>query len=195
MGARLFTSDLHIGHDFVARLRGFESTSEHDQHIADTWASTVTKRDTVFVLGDLTAQGRPDPALELIKSLPGSKHFVSGNHDPVHPMHKGSWKDMDKYLDAFISVNPFMKIRLIDQSIAYLSHFPYMGDLSDADRTEIRFEQWRLPNLGERLIHGHTHIAEQRFHNGQLHVGWDAWGGPVTERVVIDAFTQGEGES
>src|SRR5690606_8522532 len=56
-----------------------------------------------------------------------------------------------------------------------LSHFPYQGDHTD----EPRYRQWRLPNLGEALLHGHTHRADQGVHQETFalegHVGLDAW--------------------
>ena len=39
-----------------------------------------------------------------------------------------------------------------------------------------RYTQYRLPNQGRWLLHGHTHNKDQRIHGKQLHVGLDAWG-------------------
>jgi calcineurin-like phosphoesterase family protein len=82
-----FTSDLHIGHRLVAGLRGFESTDDHDEAIFDRWDERVRKEDQVWVLGDL-AVSKPDNALLELRGLPGVKHLVAGNHDPVHSMHR-----------------------------------------------------------------------------------------------------------
>jgi len=47
------TSDLHIGHDFMARTRGFESTKEHDDYIIRQINKVVQKKDKLFILGDV----------------------------------------------------------------------------------------------------------------------------------------------
>ena len=88
MSPRVFyTSDLHIGHGRVADIRGFTSTRDHDAAIREAWCAEVTARDTVYILGDVAVSGFPY-ALGFLKALPGRKHLVAGNHDPVHPMHR-----------------------------------------------------------------------------------------------------------
>ncbi len=64
-----------------------------------------------------------------------------------------------------------------------LSHFPY-----HRDRGEARHTQWRLPNEGRWLLHGHTHGTERVTYSvarlgesihkktvREIHVGVDAW--------------------
>lgn len=46
-GTVFYWSDLHLGHNKVAELRGFSTTEDHDAAIIDAWADTVTTRDTV----------------------------------------------------------------------------------------------------------------------------------------------------
>lgn len=178
-----FTSDLHFGHRFVAGLRGFEGTEEHDAHLADEWASRVGKNDQVWVLGDLAASS-PTAALDLIRSLPGTKHLIAGNHDGCHPMHRDSHKWQPKYLTAFASVQAFAR-RRIDGTEVLLSHFPYAKD-----RHEARYMQYRLRDEGAWLLHGHTHDADQRAEGREIHVGVDAWGfAPVPIHVVTELVT------
>jgi len=44
-----------------------------------------------------------------------------------------------------------------------------------------------LPDEGQILLHGHTHMVDQRIHGRQLHVGLDAWGmAPVADSTVFD---------
>ena len=61
-----------------------------------------------------------------------------------------------------------------------VSHFPYSGDHSE----ESRYDQWRLPDFGVPIIHGHTHSSEILSHspNGtpQINIAWEAVGGLVT---------------
>ena len=55
-----FTADLHFGHPNILKhspKRPYSDTVDivaHDAWLLDLWCSTVDKRDTVYILGDLT---------------------------------------------------------------------------------------------------------------------------------------------
>lgn len=68
--------------------------------------------------------------------------------------------------------------RIADQ-VVLLSHFPY----GNRDRGAPRYLQYRLPDLGEWLLHGHTHSNERQL-GKEIHVGWDAWGRLVSEDEI-----------
>lgn len=78
MSSVFVIADLHLGHKRVTEFRPFGMVQEHDTHIAQCWKDVVTKRDVVYVLGDVafTAAG-----FELLASLPGTKKLALGNHD------------------------------------------------------------------------------------------------------------------
>lgn len=165
-----FTSDLHFGHRLVAGHRGFgEDTEAMDLALADNWKAVVRPDDVVWVLGDLALRN-PTDALAIIDSLPGRKHFVSGNHDPCHPMHRRTvarWQRL--FMGVFESVQPFARQKWDGQEFL-LSHFPY-----EKDRGEARYTQYRLPNQGMWLLHGHTHDTTKYDGGREIHVGVDAW--------------------
>ena len=76
-------SDLHFSHHNMAIKRGFKDAVSHDNHIIDTWNSIVTKRDVVWILGDITME--KSQGYELLDKLNGVKKVVLGNHDkPQH---------------------------------------------------------------------------------------------------------------
>lgn len=76
-------SDLHFGHKNMALHRGFSSVEEHDSYIINNWNKVVNKRDTVWILGDLTMERSHN--YELLNQLKGIKNVVLGNHDmPQH---------------------------------------------------------------------------------------------------------------
>lgn len=194
-----FTSDHHLGHRAMAWMRreGHWPTQEerelvtpeivqnHDDLLAAHWDQTVKAGDVVWVLGDLTANSKHVPAaLEWIRERPGTKHLIAGNHDPVHPMHKDAHKWQRQYLEVFDSVQAAAK-RTIPLPVEHggghqlvlLSHFPYTGD---GEGKEDRCSQWRLPNEGYALLHGHVHTPAKATFTGplsvkQIHVGVDAW--------------------
>lgn len=169
----------------MADIRGFKDIDEHDEHIISVWNKQVTKRDTVYMLGDISAS-KYERALEIIQSLNGVKHLVAGNHDPVHPMHRSAVAPLyAKWLETFQTITPF--VRKTNNGRDYLlSHFPYAewGD-GPSRAGQARYLQYRLPNLGVPLLHGHTHGPE-RDHDNMLHVGWDAWGKLVPLHTVAE---------
>lgn len=190
--ARVFyTSDLHLGHRLVSGLRGFRTADgdpdpgSHDAAIMENWSRVVRPDDIVWVLGDLDVANSPARVarmLDEIASLPGIKHLVPGNHDPVHPMHRDAHKWQRLYLDAFASVQPFARRKLDGATSALLSHFPY-----SADRGEVRYRQYRLRDEGMLLLHGHTHSAQRITSDHEIHVGVDAWDlAPVPQEVLAE---------
>ena len=103
-------------------------------------------------------------------------------------MNRNAHKRLRDYLDVFASVASTGTVKIADETVL-LSHFPYTRD-----RAETRYPQWRLPNLGKWLLHGHTHGTERAtvegehlhawgqtspvktiFRSREIHVGLDAW--------------------
>lgn len=180
-----YTADLHVGHKLVSRLRGFNSTAEHDDHLAEIWHDLIGPKDIVYVLGDVAASNYAY-ALDVVSSLPGTKHLIAGNHDPVHPAHRRSFvAGFQEWSEVFRTISPFGRRRLAGHEVL-LSHFPYADWGDGPDRDGSRYDQYRLPNMGTPLLHGHTHGTE-RAHGHSLHVGLDAWGlKPVDQEEVIE---------
>jgi calcineurin-like phosphoesterase family protein len=170
-----YTADLHIGHRLIADKRGFPTPESHDTELAHRWDTTIGAEDTVWVLGDISAGGRTGQAnaLHWIADRPGTKHLISGNHDSVHPMHPDAHKHMPAYLKVFATVQQAAHRTIAGQPIL-LSHLPYL-DSDDPDDTHARFDQWRLPNMGAWLLHGHLHTTRKTSGTRSLHVGLDAW--------------------
>jgi len=73
--------DLHLGRDMS--IFGPE-WQDHEQRIIEEWGKRVRPGDTVYLLGDLSWAMKLEealPHLRLIKSLPGRKRLLKGNHD------------------------------------------------------------------------------------------------------------------
>lgn len=195
-----FTSDHHLGHRLVADKRGFASVEAHDAALAQYWDAVVGTGDTVWVLGDLTL-GPLHKALDWFTERPGRLKLIFGNHDEGHPMHRDAHKLQSDYLDVFEYVATGQRIRIAGVNIL-LSHFPYPGTSEGTDEHgrpfDDRYSQWRLPNEGLPLIHGHTHRDEKVSWNPlgwkstpQIHVGLDAWElRPVMLRDVEDELSR-----
>lgn len=130
-------SDTHFGHeniykfvsnDGVTRVRPrFEHARDADEYMCDLWSSMVKPQDHIYHLGDVAMNFAP--RVSLIKSLPGHKRLILGNHD------KGK---MTEYIAA--GFQKIMSYRFFDRTVI-LSHVPI-----------------HEKSLGGRVnIHGHTH--------------------------------------
>ncbi|MCZ0732370.1 metallophosphoesterase [Mycolicibacterium iranicum] len=185
-----FTADLHIGHRLVAGLRGFEDDpARHDTELARRWDAQIADTDVVWLLGDISGGGRGSQqrALTWLAARPGTKHLITGNHDSVHPMHEDAHKALPAYLEVFASVQQSARRKLAGQQVL-LSHFPYLDGADSGEwQAGRRFDQWRLPDCGAWLLHGHTHSASRRSGPRGIHVGLDAWG---LAPVSIDQIAQ-----
>lgn len=76
------TSDSHFGHQGIIEWldRPFASVEAINDGMVALWNSVVTKRDTVWHLGDF-ALGPRGTAGKHFRRLNGTKHLVRGNHD------------------------------------------------------------------------------------------------------------------
>lgn len=78
MSKMFVISDLHLGHEKLAKLRGFVDSMEQIDHIISKWNSVVSKRDVVWILGDIALH---KSFYVYLDSLNGIKKVVLGNHD------------------------------------------------------------------------------------------------------------------
>ena len=185
-----FTADSHIGHPRVAELRGFGSVEEHDAWYAEMWRSKIRSRDQVYILGDIAVH-HPQKALDLLVTLPGTKHLVAGNHDPVHPMFVSGYNRWyRKFADVFATISQTRTVKVNGEPVT-LSHFPFAAWGDGEGRPGSRYDEWRVPDTGRPLLHGHTH-GRERAHGNSLHVGIDAWGQPVPESWVAEWLAREE---
>lgn len=165
-----FTADTHFGHAAMAATgkgwRPFATVTEHDAFLAEQWNSVVGPEDQVWHLGDV-AMGDREAGLALVDSLNGTKHLITGNHDPVWPGHRDAHKHQRRWLEVFETIQPFARRGIAGRRVM-LSHLPYSGDHTGHDR----HEQYRLRDLGEWLLCGHVHDAWAQ-QGQQINVGVD----------------------
>ena len=123
-----FIADLHLGHENMAKRRGFKSVEEHDNYVISQWNSAVNKRDLTYILGDITMESSKEyPKLD---QLNGRKIVVGGNHDKAkHTL------ELLKYVE---SVTAMVKYKGI-----WLTHCPV--------------HPLELEYRVSRNIHGHIH--------------------------------------
>ena len=103
-----FTSDWHLGHVNIPKFRPWVKTEEENtQLLCDNYASLVTKRDTVYFLGDICFT---ENRLTDLKKLPGRKFLIRGNHD---------YLTTKQYLEVFEEVYGILSYKGF-----WLSHCP-----------------------------------------------------------------------
>lgn len=77
-----FISDLHLGHkrilDFAGEYRDGETVYDHDQIIVDRINETCSKKDILYILGDVCMT---DEGFSRLFELKPQLRLVKGNHD------------------------------------------------------------------------------------------------------------------
>ena len=139
MGQIYVISDPHFGHNNLAIHRGFKDSYEQDEYITDQWNSVVTKRDTVWILGDITMEHHKH--YYRLDTLNGIKNVVGGNHDS--PKHT---KKLMEYINK------------------YCGCYAYKGVIM----THIPVHESCLEGRLKKNIHGHIHthdIPDERYIN------------------------------
>lgn len=78
-----FIGCLHLGHEWMAKHRGFNDSDHHDNYLITQWNKIVNKKDLTFILGDVTMEKKDH--YHLLDKMNGRKIVVMGNHDlPKH---------------------------------------------------------------------------------------------------------------
>lgn len=91
-----FYSDPHFHHLNMAIKRGFKDANEMNEHIISEWNKIVHKKDTTYILGDITME---KDNYEILNRLNGIKKVILGNHD--RPQHV---KSLLKYVNSVQSM-------------------------------------------------------------------------------------------
>lgn len=145
-----FTADTHFFHKNILKhcperiqmcgARDEEDIEAWDRFMIDRWNSTVTKHDTVYIVGDF-AFGNPVSVQKLLGKLHGKKFLILGNHD-------GSSEKLTNY---FVQITQ-QKLVLFKKSNhdfleedfqVFMCHYPMVT--------------WPSKHYGVTQIHGHCH--------------------------------------
>jgi len=164
---RFFISDLHFGDErlnLYGRDLMFKNSKEVDEYIIKKWNETISDKDLVIVIGDvsMTKEG-----LDNLKQCNGEKWLVKGNYDiSVNDGGTAKYEINDKILSKYFTkvVNELV-IKIDDEKI-YLNHFPTNAK----------------PNIFN--IVGHIH-GTWKVQRNMVNVGVDAWHFvPVSEELI-----------
>lgn len=183
MGETWFTSDTHLNHAKVAQTRGFGTVEDHDAAILTNLVKQVRPGDRLFLMGDLVmGEDKPASLAKLADATVGrgvEVCVILGNHDRPHPMFRNGHRHLPQWTALFGPVTTTAAIRHNGETVL-LSHFPYDGEGATRQDEDDRATQWRMPDQGAPLIHGHVHdtvrFRTSRLGSPMFHVGLDAWG-------------------
>lgn len=133
-----FSSDLHFGHkgilQFCPNSRPYASVEEMNQALIKNYQEQVSPEDHVYLLGDIFFC-RADPAIEIIKQLPGHKHLIYGNHDKVI-------RSNSTLRSYFTSISDYKEIKVEGRDVV-LFHYPIW--------------EWSRIQYGSYHLFGHVH--------------------------------------
>ena len=100
--------DLHLSLGGNKSMETFPGWQDYVRRIEIKWLETITKDDTVVLLGDTSWAMKPEellPDLRFIESLPGQKILIKGNHDYW-------WSTVTK-MQAFFDENGFGTLNIL----------------------------------------------------------------------------------
>lgn len=142
-----YTADLHLGERSVMELcrRPFATTEEMDETIIRNWNAAVGRRDTVYILGDVTDRLTETSPLYLDR-LNGIKHLIIGNHDRKN-------LSVARFTEQFASINEYLVIKDHQHKVV-LFHYP--------------IAEWEGYFTGFYHIYGHIHNSVGNPVNGYM---------------------------
>ena len=146
-----FTSDTHFGDIRILRIdkRPFRTLDEHDATLIEKWNAVVTPSDTVWHLGDFALGPSDDRVNEILASLNGGKHLITGNNDGAGTRAAPAWLGVSAYEELEI-----------DERHLVLCHYA--------------FRTWNAMGRGTINLHGHSHGLLKTAPK-QYDVGVDIW--------------------
>ena len=130
-----FTSDLHLGHNNMLKFRDrpFENVEEMNEQLLKNINDICTKRDTLFILGDISYHQNTKETEEQLSMLNPQLILIRGNHDK-------QYKE-----SLFAKVMDYCEIKVYHRKIV-MSHYP--------------FAEWNGSHNGAIHLHGHQHNYE-----------------------------------
>ena len=146
------TSDLHFGHANVIKFdnRPFQNVEEMDRALIALWNETVSKRDTVYILGDFSWY-RGEKTNEILKQLNGKKILIIGNHD------RNFLNDEAFNRKLFVGIYDYFEFK--ENHVRYIMfHYP-IADFNGKHRGAIHLYGHihnMHPALEERLEHSYN---------------------------------------
>lgn len=165
---KYYTSDLHLFHPGLAKIRGFKMEERMDLF------SFLKPEDELYILGDVGYGYKTAETVKEVTRLLGKvrcrKHLIVGNHD-------AGYLEDRHFRKAFVSIKEHMLLHDEGHDL-YLSHYPLV--------------EWDGYYKGRWLFYGHLHEKPTRGPGllmdlvpTAVNVGIDFLGRPMTAEEII----------
>lgn len=141
-----FTSDLHFFHDRILdfhpkRKELFGDTIEKAKEaMIQLWNSRVNKKDTIYILGDLSF-GTIEDKRKLFQRLNGNKVLILGNHDKIPDHLRCYFNHITQIKNMTFKKSVYNFLHRDIEMI--MCHFPMLS--------------WEHKDKNSVMIHGHCH--------------------------------------
>lgn len=189
-----FCSDIHWGHDRIARLRGFDTVHDWNQHVMNE-LKQLRRDDILYVLGDIALNTKHmETVLDVFANVCPARdiRFVWGNHDPGHTTSAHPNKKFARRAyETFSLVSDHMSRNIAGYRVL-LSHYPYdtVPPQHDHDTLDVTRRLYRLPDHGYPLVHGHTHVETLHLLPYTYNVCYEATGRLLTPETTIAEWVE-----
>lgn len=107
-----------------------------DKWLVDLWNSQVTKKDTVYILGDFSFHTAEENK-QLLGKLNGNKFLILGNHDG----------NSDSLVNYFRQITQIKEVKYKDES----------GEMFCFELCHYAMVTWNRKEHGTIQLHGHSH--------------------------------------
>jgi calcineurin-like phosphoesterase family protein len=147
-----FVSDLHFSHRNILKFQkirqdvlGFtledpDAIKKMNDYMIELWNSQVSKRDRVYILGDLSF-GTSEDVKKLLGKLNGNKILIRGNHDA----------------STFGLENYFSEVRELKTITFKKAMFPFLEENMTCVLCHFPLFTWDRRTHGSIMVHGHCH--------------------------------------
>ena len=157
-----FTADNHYQHEKIIKLcsRPYNSVEEMDEALIKNWNNRVSRKDTVYIIGDFAYKNHG----RFQQQLNGKKILIRGNHDRMSQEQLRNFTEVHDLLD-----------RVIDNTEVIMCHY--------AMRT------WNHSFNGSSFhVYGHSHQRLPEYDDVRsCDVGVDGWEySPIPWEVLKD---------
>lgn len=154
--SKFYISDLHLFDKSIiaSASRPHKSLKEMHTDISVRWNKKVSKKDTVYILGDISSTNNAYETKELIrllKQLNGKKVLIVGNHDRKILNNRN-------FRGCFERIHEYLRVTDNKKKVV-LFHFP--------------IEDWESNKKGAIHLHGHIHKKDMPVIKNRYHVGCD----------------------
>jgi calcineurin-like phosphoesterase family protein len=164
-----FTSDLHLLHPKIIDICDRPTTiEEHDKWLIDRINEKVGKKDTLYILGDVSMGNKIDTE-KLLDKIHGKKVLILGNHDN-NIKTSTRFTEITQIKDFNFNSPSYPNIHIV------LCHYPLMS--------------WNRKVFGSMSLYGHVH-GRQENQGLSFDIGVDAnnWY-PLNLEEVFDKMTK-----